>query len=202
MPDEPDEVLYYFNELYRLMWCVTWDHANPQYWMLEPEEIFAELCEVLVRTVGHYGGNGKPPDEMKRILMTCIRNHAKDLCAMTYGTHRSEELAAASLDDEDEVVVESNIFWISSGGTIDYCDVDTLVEELSEDAEVLVRQVLDPGPQFRDQLELTVRRKIAISPKNKWKVRVTPLVLRRAVGWPQARFDNAWEEVASLVNTF
>jgi len=201
MPDEPD-VLYYFNELYRLMWVVTWDHANPQYWMLEPEEIFAELCEVLVRAVGIYGGNGKPPKEMKRILMACVRNHAKDLCTMAYGTHRSEELAAVSMDDDDEEVDESDIFWASSSTTIDYCDVDALIEELSEDAEALVREVLDPGPRFNDQLELTVRRKVAISPKNQWKVRVTPLVLRRAIGWPQARFNNAWEEVAEFVSTF
>lgn len=209
-----EEVSYHFNALYRLMWSMVWDRANVDRWQLEPEEIFAELSAELVHIVATYGGNGKSRLEMKRILIVSLRNRATDLCVMAYGTHRRAEAGAWSLDggsinipdsDGDDANCEVDLWdiaWSSSGNIQSLFNLEDEIADLSEDAQALVRMaVYQDDERFQDQLDLAETRKLAVSTKNQWGLEPTSLILRRALGWPKARFDNAWDEVTEFVGS-
>jgi len=207
-----EEVSYHFNELYRLMWSMVWDKANVDRWLLEPEEIFAELSAELVHIVKIYGGNGKSHSEMKRILIVSLRNRATDLCVMAYGTHRKAEIGAWSLDSGADVADSDDgtdqdmnlwdIAWSSSGSIETFFNLEDEIADLSEDAQALIRMaVYQDDERFQDQLDLAECRKLAVSTENQWGLKTTPLILRRAMGWPKARFDNAWDEVAEFVGS-
>jgi len=208
-----EEVSYHFNELYRLMWSMVWDRTNGEHWLLDPEEIFAELSAELVHIVATYGGNGKSRLEMKRILIVSLRNRVTDLCVMAYGTHRKAEIGACSLndgsvnisdgtDDDDYGVDLWDIDWSSSSSAKTFFNLEDEIADLSEDAKALVRMaVYQDDERFLDQLELAECRKLAVSTENQWGLEPTSLILRRALGWPKARFDDAWDEVTEFVGS-
>ena len=200
-----EEVAYHFDDLYKLLWSMTWDKSNTDYWLLEPGEIFAELSAELVHIVSTYGGNGKSRLEMKRILIVSLRNRATDLCVMAYGTHRQAEIGSCSLDapdDEPDVEAYYDVDWASTSSVQTYFDLEDEIIDLSEDAKELARMALyQDDERFRYQIELAEDRKLAISTRDQWELKPTKLILRRALGWPKGRFRKAWREVSEFVGT-
>ncbi len=178
-----------YDDLQRLLWAMTWDLANDQRWQLEPDEIFAELCLELVKTVERYGN--KPYMELKALTVVCCRNRVSDLATSNYITHRKAEATTLSLDD-DELEVDV-------GADDVYFDVDAFVMCLSPDARALVMEILHPSDRANDLYALAcLRRQQAMSTMN-WAVAVEPKFMQRVMGWPQFRLAYAWNEVIQAV---
>lgn len=184
---ETAEMLY--SDLYRLLWAMVWDYANPDRWQLEPDEIFAELSAELVKVVYKY--HGMPLDDMKRLVIVSMRHRCMDLAAMSYGTHRVAEQHIMDLDDVlQEPGVEVKRF-----------DLGELYDNLSDDGGALVSEVLNPGDRMLDVLRLVTMRKEATTTKGQWTLSPQPYMLQRALGWDTARFQAAWGEVRMVLST-
>jgi len=206
----------WYEELHNLMWAMCWDRANGDYWLLDPEEMFAELSVELVHLVQRYGGNGKSRDEVKRILIVSMRNRISDLCIMAYRTHRSAEIGALrlwdgsiesdndnSLNPDDEMPMGAEVEWtsVSSVPMHSYVDMEDDIIDLSSDAqELLYMAMYQDDERLHQQMELAEMRKLATTSKNQWSIRPTPLIFRRALGWPKDRFKAAWNEVVDFVS--
>jgi cob(I)alamin adenosyltransferase len=191
-----------FAELYRLIWAIVWDYANPDRWLLDPEELFAELSCELVKVVTRY--KDKPYDELKSIVIVSLRNRCIDVITMAYKTHRRAESSMMSLDTDPEFD-ETNVSGIPRVsdrlGVVDsYFDLDGLYNMLSVDAKALVKEALSPSDRTLLQLGLVETRKAATSPMGYWKLEMTPLILQRSLGWDEQRLKDAWTEVTVVLN--
>jgi len=193
---DPEEVKVYFAELYKLMWLMVWDYVNPERMRLQAEELFAELSAELVHVVAHYGDNGHTHEDIIRVAKTCMRNRLMDIYAMEYHTHRREESSNISLDecDGEELDRYESLYQIGSGFKL-----FEFLELLSVDGRALAELVLHPNDNLMTQLRLAVARKRAISPKRMWTIEPNKNILRRALAWDKQRFDNAWEEIKSVL---
>lgn len=174
-----------FDELHNLIWAMVWDICNPARWQLEAQEVFAELSKELVEVCVVY--NDRPYDELKKLAITSMRNRVKDLAVMTYKTHRSAEANIADIDD------------VSVPIEIEYFDIEYVCTKLSPDACRLVQEVLWPSDRVVFFMELSRVKKEAISDKNLWSMKITPLFMERALGWSRDRLENAWDEVALVL---
>lgn len=190
-PEEIEEIEVYFGELYRLMWAMVWDYANPDRMRLAPDEMFAELSLELVKVVQRYGGNGRTHTEIVKIIKTCLRNRCADLYVMEHKTHRRAEELNVSLEefDEDGPDLEEMLPAIPDSSTYE------LLDGLSGDAKQLATLALHPNDNLMRQVWLAVVRKKQVAPKWNWRLEMTPYMLQRALGWDGVRFGNAWEEV-------
>ena len=174
-----------FEELHNLIWAMVWDICNPTRWQLEAQEVFAELSKELVEVCVVY--DGKPYGELKKLAITSMRNRVKDLAVMVYKTHRSAESDIADIDD------------VSVPVEIDYFDLEYVCTKLSTDACRLVQEVLWPSERVVFFMELSRVKKEAISNKNLWSMKITPLFMERALGWSRERLENAWQEVVFVL---
>jgi len=191
-----------FTDLYRLMWAIVWDYANSDRWLLEPDELFAELSCELVKVVARY--KDKPYNELKAIVVVSLRNRCIDVITMAYKTHRQAESTMMSLDTDPEFE-ETNVSGIPRVsdrlGVVDsYFDLDGLYGMLSVDARTLVKEALGPSDRTLLQLNLVETRKAATSPMGYWKLEMTPLVLQRSLGWDEQRLKDAWTEVTCALD--
>ncbi len=189
----------YYKKLYKLMWAMVWEFANHDRWLLQPDEIFGDLSLELVKVVGI--NIDKPDSELKNILIVSLRNRCIDLVTMAYNSHRSAEASMLSLsnagDDPDDDVIINGI--PSHPGPEDMLNIEDFIASLSDDARILVNEVLHPGDRMIAQLDLSVMRKISTSPKGCWTLKMTPLIAQRALGWNRDRILCAWEEVKTAL---
>lgn len=185
----------WFAELYRLMWAMVWETSNSARFYLNPEDMFAELSAELVYVVRHYNGE-LDHDDMKAVLITSLRNRCRDLMRMEYGTHRQEEYDVESLDEElpgwEGVTLADKL---SRPGVDELYFLPDFLDALSDDAWALVMEVLDPSEKLMDELALTAMRKAFVGSLGYWVISINKRVCQRALGWPDNRIDNAWEEV-------
>lgn len=197
-----DRVDKYYKELYRLMWAMVWDYANHNRWMLQPDELFAELSLELVKVIDVY--TDKADGELKNLLIKSLRNRCIDLVTMAYNTHRSAEATMMSLSsmidfDDDSLAV---VGMPSHSGPESLLNIDDFVASLSSDAGILIREVLNPSDRMLAQLDLFRLRKIATCPGKDWHIETNPLILQRALGWDKGRLTCAWEEVKTALSDF
>jgi hypothetical protein len=181
------------------MWAIVWDFARADRFYLKAEELHAELSAELVEVVLRYWDDEKPDDEMKRILIQSLRNRALDLVNKEFNTHRRAEGTMVSLDDAIEPGEDVTVF--ERVGIEDaYFDMEGFLGRLSSDGYWLVMEALEPSERMLEIIKLTEMRKRHISSKGLWCISVTGRMLRRALGWDIARFENAWEEVQDALN--
>lgn len=180
-----------YGDLHNLIWAMVWDICKPERWMLEADEIFGELSAELVKSCYEY--EDKPYNELKAIAITCMRNRRNDLVAICHGTHRNVENVMLNIDDD---VV------LNSGYNVPFFDIVGLLEYLTEDARALVVEVICPSDHTVKNMELVMRRKKTIAPKNHWKFEPNKHVFYRSMGWDRERFEGAWEEVQEALTLF
>lgn len=192
------------HDLERLMWAITWDIANEDRWLLEPDEVFGELSLELVKTIHTYAG--KPYNELKSLAVVCMRNRAHDLVATCYFTHRKHEATMQSLDDvnddTDDVATagdDSGPGYVQIGVNIEYFDKTGLMQKLSSDGQALVNEVLNPSVRSRQIIDLVSMRKAHVSDKNMWAITPTKWLMQRIMGWDDRRIDIAWAEVSKAL---
>jgi len=198
--EQLQKVEYWYMELYRLMWAMVWDVANTERFFLQPDDVFAELSEELVKVVQHYN---KPDGEMKPLLIQSLRNRCTDLQVMEYHTHRN--VIVDSLDEDmgsdgDDTALYNVVPGLSFEDS--YFDVDELYKHLSDDGRLLVMEALDPSEHMIGQIDLAIMRKVTISEKGLWCIHPTKNMYRRALGWSVNRFEAAWDEVSEIVNSW
>lgn len=200
--EQRDEIEFWYNEMTRLAWAITWDRADSSRFYLNPEDIHSELIAELVNVILTYWDDDKPDDELRRIITVSMRNRAIDLLQKEYGTYRVEEAFHVSLEEPmepggvDSIALEDRI------GVEDvYFDLNGLIDNLSSDGCWLVLEVLDPSERLRAEIRLTMSRKEFVATKSMWKLEMNARMLMRALGWDVARFENAWEEVQDVLTS-
>jgi hypothetical protein len=198
------------DDLGKLMWSMVWDVANHDRWMLEPDEVHAELCLELVKLVGKY--HQLPYPDLKEVCKTSLRNRVKDLASMCYLTNRRAEarmlsLDAGSDDDHDNHDTSLELAPFTTGTfstaynksyTIDdnRFDLDEFCDGMSDDAKVLVREVLWPSKRTAYFLWLAAQRKQQACTKGFWTLTITPIIMTRSLGWTSERLKAAWSEIS------
>ena len=202
------------DDLDKLMWAMSWDLANDQRWMLEVEEIHAELCLELVKIVNNPRYQGKEYIDMKRIAVVSMRNRVRDLASVCYGTHRKAEARSVSLDaatdgdgsdgaeENEERTYSDSVFSYNDAVGSQYFDFDMkeFLIILSEDARQLVCEVMNPTERTIFFLRLSIARKKHVHPKGLWTVTLTPVIMGRSLGWSKNRVEAAWKEVKIALN--
>lgn len=198
------------DDLGKLMWTMVWDVANHDRWLLDPEEVHAELCLELVKLVIRYGN--KPYIELKSLCVTSLRNRVKDLANACYKTYRKAEASIASLDNsdsdcDDDVSLEESLEADEDAFSSRYTPgVDNLFniaefcELLSDDAKSLVQEVLNPSERTMYFLGLTAERRRITNPKGFWTLTITPLIMTRSMGWEYSRLKKAWSEIGRALD--
>lgn len=181
------ETLY--NDLEGLIWSMAWEINNPDRWQLEAREVFGDLVAELAKVVASYYGR-KDYKSLYYLCIKSLRNRKNDLLSMAYLTNRKNEAIALSLDDLEDTVGESE----------EYFDLDAFLDELSNDAKKLVFEALWPSPKTIFYTQLTAARKDVVSPSGKWKITITPLILRRSLGWSERRVNSAWKQVSDVLS--
>ena len=179
------ETLY--KDLEGLIWSMAWEIHNPYRWQLEAHEVFGDLSAELAKVVASYYGK-KDYKSLYYLCIKSLRNRRNDLLSMAYLTNRKNEAIALSLDDDD---LEDTI-----GESEEYFDLDAFLDGLDSDAKKLVFEALYPSPKTIFYTQLTMARKDAVSSLGKWRITITPLILRRSLGWSERRVNNAWKQVS------
>lgn len=201
------------DDLSKLMWTMVWDVANPDRWMLDAEEVYAELCLELVKLVNRY--HAKPYIDLKRLCVVSLRNRVHDLATACYLTNRKAEAHMYSLDsgteDDQTSRGDSNLDTYQAFPTGTYgegyassvdniFDIDDFTDGMSEDAKALIAAVLNPSERVCYFLNLTACRKQTVNKKGMWTLTITPLIMARAMGWTSNRLKTAWAEVSDRMN--
>jgi hypothetical protein len=200
------------DDLGKLMWAMTWDIANHDRWMLDPEEVHAELCLELVKLVDRYGH--RPYIELKRVCVTSMRNRVHDLATACYLTNRKAEANMISIEssqEDDQRCTDASLEFVQTRPTGRYgdmyatsdditFDMDDFCESMSGDARCLVEEVLNPTDRTAYFLWLTAQRKQTVSPKGFWTLTITPAIMARSLGWSIDRLQTAWAEVSDIVS--
>lgn len=160
---------------------------------IDYEDILAEFNLQLVETVHHY--QGKPREELLKLVVRSCKNKAYDLKRMHFGTHRCAEYVMLSLDadqdDSDDVYINP-----IEPSTID-CYMIDMLDGLSADAITLLHEILNPSPRALFHYALQECRKIATAKKGLEVYRISPIVVCRAIGWTRERTEIAWNELLS-----
>lgn len=196
--EQAQEIERWFAELYRLMWAMVWDIGNSDRFYLDPQDVFADLSEELVKVVLRYADKGE--DEMKPLLIVSLRNRCRDLLKMEFGTHRHAEMHNVSLDEDPEEGGFVNLEHI--GIENPHFDLDGFLIALSDDAYYVVDEVLQPSDRLLMEMQLTIMRKESISRSNGWTLRPTQRMYQRSLGWSEERFEIAWQEVCDLLSSW
>jgi len=196
--DKDEAVIKWYQEMYRLMWSMAWQYTNPRRIAMSPDDIFAELSLELVNVVYKYFID-KDGVEMKRILITSLRNRCLDLVKYEYYTHRKESADMLSLDADVRDGDAMSEWLVEAATQFNYFDLSGLLDALSDDGKALIHEVLEPSPRLNLQIDMSITRKRHVSPKGCWKVQLTPLMLRRTLGWDKCRFETTWVEVQTVL---
>lgn len=176
-----------YEDLHGLIHAMAWDITNNDRWQLNHDEVYQDLSAELVRVVSIY--RNKPYNELYRLVITSLRNRKSDLLKTVYLTHRQSEQTMQSLDDMVDTV----------GYTDSSFDMDGLLSTLSSDAKKLVFEVIYPSSKTLYQLDVSAERKRTVSNTDSWKISITPLILRRSLGWNRKRVEMAWKEVSAAI---
>lgn len=202
------------DDLGKLMWAMVWDVANHNRWQLDPEEVHAELCLELVKVAIRY--KSRPYHDIKCLAVTCMRNRVHDLATASYLTNRKAEARMLSLDapadtpergGDDAALEQVRSFdtgqgaerrgWLAANDPV--FDLDDFCDGMSEDARLLVKEVLYPSERTGYFLWLAAQRKQTTSPKGFWTLTITPAIMARSMGWGMGRLKAAWGEVEMCV---
>lgn len=192
-----DKIEALYIEIEKLMWAMVWDICNSDRWQLEADEVFGDLSLELVKVCQVY--KDKEGLELKSLVIKSLQNRIKDLAVMCYKTHRKAESSSVSLD-----TLREDTHWVGKSASIEeMCnlDLEELRYQLSDDAWRLICETLWPSERTKWTLDLFVMRKKAISKNGGWKLKITPLIMERALGWSQSKLQNAWDEVSSVLLT-
>ncbi len=171
------------------------DISNPNHWMLQHEEVMAELIAKMAEVTYRYAD--KPYDELKALVIKSLHNRKIDLTRQAYGSYRALEIGALPLGEPDEDD--------ASDPTIDppappvFQMYDFLTDLPSDDARTLVNEIFEPSDRLRRHVELTVSRKITTAPGGGWCLNITPLLMARGLGWDKERVAQAWNAVAKTL---
>lgn len=170
------------DKLEGLIRTMVWDVANDRRWELAYDEVKAELYATLAKVARHY--QDKPYEDVERLVIQSMRNRMVELARRCYNTHRVTEGVIEDLDSLlNEPSRNTRLF-----------NYDEFVHYLSSDAELLVREVLDPGEYTCRVMELfLVRREQAGG--EYWRFTITPVLMQRALRWDEERLLNAWMEI-------
>jgi hypothetical protein len=185
-----DKIEALYEEIHDLMWAMVWDICNADRWQLEADEVFGDLSLELVKVCQVY--KDKDGLELKSLVIKSLQNRIKDLAVICYGTHRKAE---SNMLDIDDLVSEP-------GNEISNLDLEELRYQVSDDAWRLICETLWPSERTKWTLDLFVMRKKAISKNGGWKLKITPLIMERALGWSQEKLQSVWEEVSSILQYF
>lgn len=202
------------DDLGKLMWSMTWDVANHDRWMLDPEEVHAELCLELVKLVNRYG-NLKDYTSLKKVCVVSMRNRVADLATACYCTNRKVEARIISLDSDSSDDVsgkgDTDLEYYKAFPTTpgnerfaaeeqEHFDFDEYCDGMTDDAKSLIKEVLWPSERTMYFLYLTAHRKQTVSPKGFWTLSITPVIMARSLGWTMGRLKTAWAEVSCVVS--
>lgn len=181
--------------LIHLIKMMASDISNPNYWMLQHEEVMAELIAKMAEVTYRYAD--KPYDELKALVIKSLHNHKIDLTRQVYGSFRQMEIGAVPLGEPDED--DASDPTIDLPGPPVFQMAEFLTDLPSDDARTLVKEIFEPSDRLRLHVELTLCRKIATAPGGGWCLNITPLLMARGLGWDKPRVAQAWNEVSKTL---
>jgi hypothetical protein len=162
----------------------------------DPDDVLADFYLELVSVASHY--EGKSVEELEKLVVTSCKNKAYDLRSRVYNTHRSAELSMLSIDvDPDDY---SDTYYRSIEPAVNDCYLIDEIDGLSEDATILLREVLNPSPRALFHYSIQEKRKKVTAKKGLETYKITPVTMCRALGWSLKRTEIAWKELQNCGN--
>jgi hypothetical protein len=157
----------------------------------DPDDVCAEFYLELVAVVKYY--EGKPIEELEKLVVTSCKNKGYDLRQRAFNTHREAEQSMLSIDvDPDDY---SDVHYRNIEPSTADCYLIDLVDGVSPDALTMLTEILNPTPRALFHYAIQEIRKKATTKKGLETYKITPVTMCRALGWSLKRAEIAWNEL-------
>lgn len=171
-------------------------HRSSDHILMQPDELEGELLYECWKGWLHYGERDLTEGELKAIVRKMMDNRIGELYARYYHTHRKHEAHLLDIDDEDVLIVNTDLSMENSAATyVDSCERFAMfVSSLTDDEYDVVRAVLQPDFRIYQQVMLESWRKKFVY-NGREVITITPNMVANALHMDKKYVKHLWENV-------